>query len=173
MPQTQTATQTAADKYFDALTQSYDAVIDAVKQSNERGYRIASNLIAEAQRGQREQVELGKTWVSDPTDVAGFFRAAMEQTTKAQGRALELARQLFDELSESRNEGREAIEKVIAAQRSAGEAAVEAARDVTGQTVDRIRTGIGNLSQQTEDTVEKAVARTRKATNAAVSAATE
>jgi hypothetical protein len=162
MPQT----QTPSDKYFDALTASYDAIIDAIKASNERGYRIASNLIAEAQRGQREQVELGKTWAADPTDVGGFFRAAMEQTTKAQGRALELARQLFDEFSESRNEGREAIEKVISAQRGAGEAFVEAARDVTGSAVERIRTGIGNLTQQTEDTVEKAVARTRKATAA-------
>jgi hypothetical protein len=160
MPQTQTS---AVDKYFDALTQSYDAIIDAVKAGNERGYRITTNLIAEAQRGQREQVELGKTFAADPTDLPGFFRAAMESTTKAQGRALELARQLFDELSESRNEGREAFEKVFQAQRSAGEAAIEAARDVTGSTVERIRTGIGNLTQQTEDTVEKAVSRTKKA----------
>jgi hypothetical protein len=165
--QTQTPTQSAVEKYFDALTQSYDAIIDAVKAANERNYRIAGNLIAEAQRGQREQVELGKTFAADPTDIGGFFRAAMEQTTKAQGRALELARQLFDEMNESRNEGREAIEKVIGAQRAAGEAAIEAARDVTGATVERIRTGIGNLTGQVEETVERATARTKKVAAAA------
>jgi len=159
-------TETAIDKYFEALTESYDAIIEAVKASNERGYRITSNLIAEAQRGQREQVELGKAFAADPTDFGGFFRAAMESTTKAQGRALELARQLFDELNESRSEGRETFEKVIRAQRSAGEAAVEAARDVTSTTVERIRTGVGNLTSQAEETATTAVARTKKATAA-------
>ena len=67
---------TAVDKYFEALTESYDAIIDAIKAGNERGYRISNNLLAEAQRGQREPVELGKKFAEDPTDVGGFYRAA-------------------------------------------------------------------------------------------------
>src|SRR5713226_8246150 len=95
---------TAADKYFEALTDSYDTIIEAIKASNERGFRVSNNLLAEAQRGQRESVELGKKFAEDPTDLGGFYRAMMESTTKAQGRALELTRQMFDELSESRTE---------------------------------------------------------------------
>jgi len=91
-------TETAVDKYFEALTESYDAMIEAIKLGNERGYRISTNLLTEAQRGQREAVDLGRKIADDPTDVGGFYRALMESTTKAQGRALELARQMFDEL---------------------------------------------------------------------------
>jgi len=171
-----TTTNSAVDKYFEALTESYDAIIDAIKAGNERGYRISTNLLSEAQRGQREAVDLGRKFASDPTDVAGFYRAVMESTTKAQGRALELARQMFDELSESRGDTREAIEKVVKAQRAAGEAAVEAARDVASTTADRVRTGVTRVtdraagrSQDAGEAAKDEAAKARKSTAAAAS----
>ncbi len=139
---------TAVDKYFDALTESYDAILEAIKAGNERGFRTTNNLLAEAQRGQREAVELGKKFADNPTDIGGFYRAAMESTTKAQGRALELTRQWFDELSESRSEAREVFDKFVKAQRAAGEAAVDAARDVASSTADRVRTGVDPRHEQ-------------------------
>jgi hypothetical protein len=156
-------TQTAIDKYFDALTESYDALLEAIKLGNERGYRVSNNLLAEAQRGQRESVELGKKFAIDPTDIGGFYRAAMESTTKAQGRALELARQMFDELSESRSEARETLEKVVKAQRAAGEAAIEAARDVAGTTVDRVRTGVSRVTDRAQEAASETTTRAKKA----------
>ena len=66
------AKNTAADKYFEALTESYDAIIEAIKAGNERGFRVSNNLLAEAQRGQRESIELGKTFAEDPTDIGGL-----------------------------------------------------------------------------------------------------
>ena len=168
------AKNTAADKYFEALTESYDAIIEAIKAGNERGFRVSNNLLAEAQRGQREAVELGRTFAADPTDVGGFYRTMMESTTKAQGRALELTRQMFDEMSDSRNEGREVIEKIVKANRAAGEAAVEAVRDVATVTADRVRTGVERVTNRAsgvaDDAAEattEAVSRTRKATAAA------
>lgn len=156
-------TQTAIDKYFEALTESYDALLEAIKLGNERGYRVSNNLLAEAQRGQRESVELGKKFAADPTDIGGFYRAAMESTTKAQGRALELARQMFDELSESRSEARETIEKVVKAQRAAGEAAIEAARDVASTTVERVRTGVSRVTDRVQETAAETTSRAKKA----------
>lgn len=139
---------TAADRYFEALTESYDAVIDALKAGNERGLRISNRVLNEAQSGQREAIELGRKFAEDPTDVGGLYRAVMETTTKAQGRTLELARQLFDELSESRTEARDVIEKVVKAQRTAGEAAVEAAREAATVTAERVRTGVGRVTSR-------------------------
>ena len=156
-------TETAIDKYFGALTESYDAIIGAIKAGNERGFRVSNNLLAEAQRGQRESVEIGKQFAADPTDIGAFYRAVMESTTKAQGRALELARQMFDELSESRNEARETIEKVVKAQRAAGEAAVEAVRDVASVTVDRVRTGVGRVTHRAQEAPAKAETTAKKA----------
>ena len=157
-------TETAIDKYFGALTESYDAIIGAIKAGNERGFRVSNNLLAEAQRGQRESVALGKQFAADPTDIGAFYRTAMESTTKAQGRALELARQMFDELSESRSEARETIEKVVKAQRTAGEAAVEAVRDVASVTVERVRTGVGRVTGQVEEVPAKAENTAKKVT---------
>ncbi len=165
------AKNTAADKYFEALTESYDAIIEAIKAGNERGFRVSNNLLAEAQRGQRESVELGRTFASDPTDVGGFYRAMMESTTKAQGRALELARQMFDELSESRTEGREVIEKVVKAQRAAGEAAVEATRDLVSTTADRVRTGVTRVTTGAAEATSKVAAEAVKAAKPVAAAA--
>lgn len=159
------AKSTAVDKYFEALTESYDAILDAIKAGNDRGYRVSNNLLAEAQRGQRESVELGKKFAEDPTDVGGFYRAMMESTTKAQGRALELTRQMFDELSESRNDTREVIEKVVKAQRAAGEAAVEATRDVASTTADRVRTGVSRVTNRAAEVTEDVADRAKKATD--------
>ena len=158
-----TKTVSAVDKYFEALTESYDAIIEAAKAGNERGFRASNNLLAEAQRGQRESVELGKKFASDPTDIAGFYRAIMESTTKAQGRALELTRQMFDELSESRTETRDVIEKVVKAQRAAGEAAVEAVRDVATVTADRVRTGVERVTNRAAGAAEDAASATEDA----------
>ena len=52
-----TKSTSALDKYFEALTESYDAIIEAVKAGNERGYRVSNNLIAEAQKGQKEALD--------------------------------------------------------------------------------------------------------------------
>ncbi len=175
-----TKRETAVDRYFDALSESYDAIIEAAKAGNERGFRASNNLLAEAQRGQRESVELGKKFAEDPTDIGGFYRAVMESTTKAQGRALELTRQMFDELSESRTETRDVIEKVVKAQRAAGEAAVEAVRDVASVTADRVRTGVDRVTNRAataaEDAAEatgEAAGRARRATASATKAATK
>jgi hypothetical protein len=167
---------TAVDKYFDALTESYDAIIEAIKAGNERGFRTTNNLLAEAQRGQRESIVLGKKFAEDPTDIGGFYRALMESTTKAQGRALEMTRQWFDELSESRSETREVFDKVVKAQRAAGEAAVDAARDVATTTAERVRTGVGRVTGRAPTAADEAAngakeeaAKARKATAVAIS----
>ena len=149
------------------MTESYDAIIEAIKMGNERGFRMSNNLLAEAQKGQREAVELGKKLADDPTDLAAAYRAMMESATKAQGRTLEFARQVFDELSQSRDESRQVWEKVFTAQRTAGEAAVEAARDVASAAGDRIRTGVERVTTRARGEAEK------PAPAAAAAAATE
>jgi hypothetical protein len=177
-----TTRSSSVDKYFEALTESYDAILDAIKAGNERGFRVSNNLLTEAQKGQREAIELGRKFAEDPTDIGGFYRAVMESTTKAQGRTLELARQMFDELSESRTEAREVIEKVVKAQRIAGEAAVEAARDVASTTAERVRTGVGRVTsrgagagvaEEAAGAAEEQAGKARKAAAPAENAATE
>jgi len=118
----------AEEKFFDALNDSYDALLGAVEAGRERGYRVSKEFVAEARKAQRETVDLAKKLVEAPSDVAGFYGAVVEATSKAQSRTLELAREWLGELGESGKEARDAIQKVMKANQAAARAAADAAR---------------------------------------------
>lgn len=120
----------ASSKFFEALNQSTDAFIDSIRAANDRGHRFSIALLEQAQESQRETVELAKKWIAAPFDVLALFSAVVENTTKAQGRALEASRQLFGELSEAQKETRETVQRVLDANRAVGQATVEMARSV-------------------------------------------
>lgn len=125
MPKTE-----SQEKFFDALNESYEAIMEAIKAGNERGYRFSKTLIEETEKGQEEVLELAKKWAEAPTDLASFYGALVEATSKAQGRSLELAREWLGELSGSRTETRDAIQHMVSANQAAAQAAVEAARSL-------------------------------------------
>jgi len=135
------------DKFFNAVNEAYDALLDAAKSANDRGYRVSRQLIDEVERGQREAIDLTRKVASSPRDVSGFYTAAVRSVTDAQGRVLDLTRQLLDELSDSQREGREVVRRVIEANRSAGQVAVEATRDAVGRAgtaVQNVRSRVTN-----------------------------
>ena len=119
----------ASSKFFEALNESTDAFIDSVRAANDRGHRFSIALLEQAQESQREAVELAKRWIASPFDVLGLVSAVVENATKAQGRALEASRQWFGELSEAQKETRETVQRVLNANRAAGQATVDMARD--------------------------------------------
>ena len=118
----------AEEKFFNALNESYDALLGAIDAGRERGYRVSKGFVEEARKAQREAVDLGKKLVEAPTDVAGFYGAVVEATSKAQSRTLELAREWLGELGDSGKDARDAIQKVMKANQAAARAAVDAAR---------------------------------------------
>jgi len=120
----------AASKLFDALNDSYDAFIDGVRAANDRGHRISTALIEQAQEGQRETVRLARKWAEAPLDFLNFYSSLVEASTEAQGRALETTRQWFGEFDETQKETREVLQRMTNANRAAGEAVTEIARGV-------------------------------------------
>jgi cellobiose-specific phosphotransferase system component IIA len=128
MPEKQKPLSEAEEKFFDALNESYDALLGAIEAGSERGYRVSKEFIQEARKAQREAVELGKKLVEAPTDLAGFYGALVEATSKAQSRTLDLAREWLGDLGESGKEARDAIQQVMKANQAAARAAVEATR---------------------------------------------
>ena len=118
----------AEEKFFDALNDSYDALLGAIDAGSERGYRVSKEFMEEARKAQREAVDLGKKLLEAPTDVAGFYGAVVEATSKAQSRTLELAREWLGELGESGKGARDAMQKAMKANQAAARAAVDAAR---------------------------------------------
>lgn len=159
------------DRFFNAVNEAYDALLDAAKAANDRGYRVSRQLIDEVERGQREAIDLTRKIASSPRDVSGFYSAAVRSVTDAQGRVLDLTRQLLDELSDSQREGREVVRRVIDANRTAGQAAIEATRDAVGQAgnvVQNIRT---RATRTTNGRAQKAA--TRKPAREAAETSTE
>ena len=147
----------AAAKLFDALNQSSDALIDAVRAASERGHRVSTALIEQAQEGQRETVQLAKKWAEAPLDVAGFYGALIESTTKAQSRTLEALRQWFSELGEAQKETRDIMQRLVNANRTAGEASVDLARGLfsrAGEAVQSATRGDGNGRRDQEPSPE-------------------
>jgi hypothetical protein len=129
----------ATSKFFEALNESSDAFIDAVRAANNRTHRVSTALIESAQEGQREAVELAKKWLAAPFDFAGFYSAVIESATRAQGRALEVTRQWFGELADAQKETREIMQRVVKANRSANEAGADVARGVLGRASEAVQ----------------------------------
>lgn len=121
------------DKFFNAVNESYDALLDALRSANDRGYRVSRKLIDEAERGQKEALDLTRRLATSPRDVVGFYSTAVRSLTDAQGRVLDLTRQLIDEVTDGQREGRDVVRRVIEANRDAGQAAIQATREAVGQ----------------------------------------
>ncbi|MDO8615789.1 MAG: hypothetical protein Q7T33_08655 [Dehalococcoidia bacterium] len=160
------------DKFFGAVTEAYDALLDAAKSANDRGYRVSRKLIDEVERSQRETIDLTRRLALAPRDVVGFSSAAIRSLTDAQGRALELTRQLLDELTEGQREGRDTVRKVIEANRGAGQAAIEATRDAVTRAGTRVQSGVNGVRAQAGGVRAQAGAVARKARRGTESAHT-
>ncbi len=127
------------DKFFDAVDDAYDVLMDTLKAGTDRGYRVSKGLIEQAQKGQQESLKLARTIATSPTDIAKGSSAVVETVTNAQGRVLEVSRQWVDEALDSQQEGREALRRLIEANRRAGEATIEASRGLFGRARERAR----------------------------------
>jgi hypothetical protein len=110
-------------------------------------------MIEEAQEGQREMVELARKWWAAPLDIPGFYSAVVESGTKAQGRAMEVSRQFFTEMSDAQKETRDFFQRVFQANRSVGEATADIARGVTNRAGEAVR----SVSQTAEADGRRAV----------------
>ncbi len=129
----------ATDKFFGAVDDAYDVLLDTLKARVDRGHRVSMGLIEQAQTGQQEALELARSVAKSPTDLARTSGALVETLTKTQGRVLDTSRQWLNEALDSQQEGREALRRLILANRQAGEAVIETSRGLFGQARERAR----------------------------------
>ena len=145
----------AAGKFFEALNESSDALIDAVRAANDRGHRVSTAIIESAQEGQREAVELAKKWLSAPFDFAGLYSTLVESATRSQGRALDVTRQWFGEMADAQKETREILQRVVQANRAANQVTADVARGVFSKASEAVQsTGIGDGLRAASRTAE-------------------
>ena len=136
-----------ANRVYDSLNDGYDAIIDAVRAANDRGHRVSTALIEDAQRSQREAVELVKRWADAPLDILGLYSVFVENTTKVQSRALEATREWFGEMANAQQENRQVIQRIATANRAAGEAAMDAARGAFTRAGEVVQSASANANR--------------------------
>jgi hypothetical protein len=145
------ASKESTNKLFEAVNDGSDAWIDAIRAANDRAHRISTAVLQEVQEGQRESVELAKRWADAPLDIFGFYSAVIESTTKAQGRALDVTRQWFGEMADVQKETRQVSQRLMNANRTAGEAFLDYARGVFSQASQVISTNGDNRRSATRE----------------------
>ena len=159
---------TAIDKLFGAVDDAYDVLLDTLKAGVDRGHRVSRGLIEQAQTGQHEALELARSVAKSPTDLARTSGALVETLTKTQGRVLETSRQWLDEALDSQQEGREALRRLIVANRQAGEAVIETSRGLFGRARERAREVVrpargGNSAKAEQEARSRRKAQTEEA----------
>jgi hypothetical protein len=157
-------TDTNVDKFFDSVNDVYDTLLDAVKLANDRGYRVSRKVIDEVERGQKEAIDLTRRFATAPTDVAGFYSSAVRSVTDAQGRVLELTRQLLDEVTDSGRETRDTVRKVVESNRDAGQAAIGATREVVQKTAPAVEQAVNGVRKTAARATRTATATAKETT---------
>jgi hypothetical protein len=138
---TNNATRTR-DKFFDAINETYDALLTGIEAAEERGHRVSTTLLTEARKGEKELSTLARAWADSPSSVYENLEAMIDAQTRAQRRGLELARDSLKGAGEYRGEVQEALRRMIRANRTAAEAMLEVARSTgsrAARQADRLR----------------------------------
>ena len=122
------------EQFFNALDESYDALVEAIKASNERGYRFSKRLIADVEQGQRDLIQLGRRFARQPRDMRGLYESSVDLARRAAGHSAELARQMVTDAGTAGLELRQTARTVVRANRAATQALASvlqgAARDL-------------------------------------------
>jgi hypothetical protein len=104
-----TTRKAAADRLFDSLIERQAGLYDTIRSNNERSHRFTRSLIEGARAGSRDWAEVGRRWITNPTDVVGVYEAMTEAMGNGQQRALALTREWIEDVVESQRESREVL----------------------------------------------------------------
>lgn len=105
--------QDTVNTYIDRLMEGHTRLAAAVGTTRERNARVADKMIDTVLSGQREALELTKTFVSQPTAYGKNMEAFMQSLTNAQERTIDLAKTVYKEQAEATAEARELVEPLI------------------------------------------------------------
>jgi hypothetical protein len=101
--------ESAADRIFDSLIERQATAFDVIRSSNDRWNRFNHSLIEGARQGGRDWTEVGRRWVSSPTDFVGVYESIGEAIGNQQARTLALAREWVEDAVQSQRETADAV----------------------------------------------------------------
>ena len=109
---TQTRTS-AVDRLFDAVIERQASVYDAFRSATERNHRFTRSIIEGARQSNRDWTEVGRRFVTKPTDLIGVYEAISEAVGNQQSRALALSREWIEDVVEGQRESRDVMRQGI------------------------------------------------------------
>src|SRR4029450_10606121 len=122
MPATRQAT-TTTDRLSDAILDRQAGVFALIRSAAERNHRFTRSLIESPRQGNREWLEVGRRWVTRPTDVTGVYEAIADAVGNAQERTIALAREWFEDALDTQRETRQLVRQGLGDAREAVERA--------------------------------------------------
>jgi hypothetical protein len=125
------------DRFFDAINETYDALLTGFEATEERGHRVSRTLLSEARQGEKELSTLARTWVDSPRSVFENLGAMIDAQARAQRRAVELARDSLKGAGAYGEEVRKALRRMIRSNRAVTDAVTEVARSATSRAAQR------------------------------------
>src|SRR2546426_7549778 len=99
----------SADRFFDALIERQAGAFEALRSSNERYHRFNRSLLEGVRQGSRDWAEVGRRWVTNPTDVVALYESVADTLGNSQARMLALSREWLEDVVESQRETREVM----------------------------------------------------------------
>jgi hypothetical protein len=110
------------EKFFDALDESFNAILDAIRAGNERGYRFSKRLTNEVEQAQLELSHLGRRFARDPRDLQSLYQSSVELARRAVTTSATLSREWMAGAQEAGRDARQTVVKVVQANRAASQA---------------------------------------------------
>jgi hypothetical protein len=122
-----------SEKFLSALDESFQAMMDAIRKGNERGYRFSRKLLNDVEEGQREMATLARRFARNPRDMSKVYEDGVDLARRNSRQTGELARQWFAEASDAGREARTTAQAVIKANTEAAQALGAALRGAANE----------------------------------------
>ncbi len=89
------------DKFFDALDESFEAMLGAAQKGQERGSRLSKRLLRDVEEGQRELTRLGRRVARKPRDMRGIYQSSIDLARRAASDSAALAQEWVTETTDA------------------------------------------------------------------------
>jgi hypothetical protein len=122
-----------SERFLTALDESFQAMMDAIRKGNERGYRFSRKLLNDVEEGQREMGTLARRFARNPRDLSKVYEDGVDLARRNTRQTGELARQWFAEASDAGREARSTAQAVIKANTEAAQALGAALRGAANE----------------------------------------
>jgi hypothetical protein len=114
---------TAPGRLTRAVLERQAGIFDAIRSGTDRNHRFTRSVIESTRQNNRDWIEVGRRWVSNPTDVTGIYDAVSDAIGNGQARTLALSREWLEDAVETQRESRELLRRGLGDAREAVEQA--------------------------------------------------